>query len=83
MEIKEKIEDLPQNEISLVYNIVEGEKVYITKIEFVGNNRFDNGSLGNWWFDYGPYLCPAFYSNSGQIRRAGKKDSSKGPYHSK
>jgi len=45
VEIKEKIEDLPQNEISLVYNIVEGEKVYITKIEFVGNNRFDDGDL--------------------------------------
>ncbi|MBW1767550.1 MAG: outer membrane protein assembly factor BamA [Deltaproteobacteria bacterium] len=45
VEIREKIEDLPRNEISLIYEIDEGEKVYITKIEFVGNDRFDDGDL--------------------------------------
>ncbi|MBW2015552.1 MAG: outer membrane protein assembly factor BamA [Deltaproteobacteria bacterium] len=43
--IKEKIEDLPQNEVALTYEIDEGEKVFIRHIEFVGNKAFDDGDL--------------------------------------
>ncbi|MDY7037288.1 MAG: outer membrane protein assembly factor BamA [Thermodesulfobacteriota bacterium] len=43
--IDEKIKELPQNEISLIYEIDEGEKVYITKIEFIGNTKFDDDDL--------------------------------------
>ena len=45
IEIEDKIEELPQNEVSLTYNINEGEKVYIAKIRFVGNTKFDEGDL--------------------------------------
>jgi outer membrane protein insertion porin family len=45
VQIKEKIEELPKNEVSLVYEINEGEKVYIRKIEFIGNTKFDDGDL--------------------------------------
>jgi len=45
VEIQDKIEDLPQNEVSLIYEIKEGEKVYIKKIEFVGNTKFDDDDL--------------------------------------
>jgi len=45
VEIKDKIEELPNNEISLTYEIEEGEKVYITKIDFIGNTKFDDGDL--------------------------------------
>ena len=45
VEIKEKILDLPNNEVSLIYDVNEGEKVYIKKIEFVGNKQFDDGDL--------------------------------------
>ncbi len=45
VEIKDKLSELPNNEVSLTYEIVEGEKVYIQKIEFIGNERFDDGDL--------------------------------------
>jgi outer membrane protein insertion porin family len=45
VEIKDKIEELPNNEISLIYEIEEGEKVYVTKIQFVGNTEFDDDDL--------------------------------------
>ena len=45
IEIKENILDLPNNEVSLVYIIQEGEKISITKIEFIGNTIFDDGDL--------------------------------------
>lgn len=45
VEIKEKIEELPNNEVSLIYEIDEGKKVYITKIEFSGNTKFDDDDL--------------------------------------
>jgi outer membrane protein insertion porin family len=45
VEIKDKLTELPNNEVSLVYEVVEGEKVYIRKIEFVGNEHFDDGDL--------------------------------------
>ncbi|MFC1867866.1 outer membrane protein assembly factor BamA [Thermodesulfobacteriota bacterium] len=45
VEIKEQIKELPNNAVSLNYVIDDGEKVYITKIEFVGNTIFDDGDL--------------------------------------
>ncbi len=43
--IKEKIQELPNNEVSLTYEIKEGEKVYIKKITFIGNNTFSDKKL--------------------------------------
>ncbi|MBW1805430.1 MAG: BamA/TamA family outer membrane protein, partial [Deltaproteobacteria bacterium] len=43
--ITEKIEELPNNTVSLAYIIKEGEKVHITKIQFVGNEEFDDDDL--------------------------------------
>lgn len=45
VEIKEKLEDLPRNEVGLTYEIDEGEKVYIYKIQFVGVTRFSDKEL--------------------------------------
>jgi len=45
VEIKERIEDLPRNEVALIYQVGEGKKVYIQKIDFVGNTKFDDGDL--------------------------------------
>ncbi len=44
-EITERIEELPDNWISLTYEINKGKKVYIRKIKFVGNHEFDDGDL--------------------------------------
>ncbi len=43
--IKETLRELPNNEISLIYDIDEGDKVYIRKIQFEGNQKFDDGDL--------------------------------------
>jgi len=43
--ITDKIEELPNNEVSLIYVIDEGEKVYINNIEFIGNEVFDDDDL--------------------------------------
>ena len=45
VEILERIQELPNNEVSLIYEIKEGDKVYITKIQFVGNTKFDDDEL--------------------------------------
>lgn len=45
VEITETIEELPNNEVSLTYNIKEGDKVYVTKIQFIGNNTFKDDDL--------------------------------------
>jgi outer membrane protein insertion porin family len=45
VEVKEWIEELPQNEVSLIYEIKEGGKIYIRRIEFVGNTEFDDDDL--------------------------------------
>jgi outer membrane protein insertion porin family len=45
VEIKERIEELPQNEVALIYEIKEGGKIYIRKIEFVGNTKFEDDDL--------------------------------------
>ena len=45
VEIKDRIEELSDYEVSLKYVIDEGDKVYITKIEFSGNEIFDDDDL--------------------------------------
>lgn len=43
--IKDIIEPLPNNEVLLKYMIAEHEKVYITKIQFLGNSKYDDDDL--------------------------------------
>ena len=43
--IKETLRELPKNEISLIYDIDEGDKVYVRKIQFEGNKEFDDRDL--------------------------------------
>ncbi len=45
VKIREKIQELPHNEVSLVYEIEEGQKVYVTAINFIGNTQFDEKDL--------------------------------------
>jgi len=45
VDIVEKIEPIPNNQVLVRYEITENEKVYITKIEFVGNQEFDDDDL--------------------------------------
>jgi outer membrane protein insertion porin family len=45
VEIKESLEDLPNNEVSLIYQIKEGDKAYIREIIFEGNVAFDDDDL--------------------------------------
>lgn len=45
VEISETIENLPDNEVSLTYNIKEGKKIYIKKIQFIGNTQIEAGDL--------------------------------------
>jgi len=43
--ITDKIKEYPNNEISLTYVIEEGKKVYIDRIEFIGNEKFSDKAL--------------------------------------
>jgi len=43
--ITDKIEEHLNNEISLIYMIDEGKKVYINRIEFIGNEKFSDKAL--------------------------------------
>ncbi len=45
VEITDKVDEIPRNEVALTYEIKEGDKVYIQKIEFVGNTKFKDGKL--------------------------------------
>ncbi len=45
IEITYKVEEIPRNEVALTYEINEGEKVYIQKIEFIGNTKYKDGKL--------------------------------------
>jgi outer membrane protein insertion porin family len=55
-EIEEKTDPLPNNEVMLKYKIDEHDKVYIEKIQFVGNKHYDTDQLkdimetSEWWF---------------------------------
>lgn len=45
VKIREELEQLPDNEVLLKYKIKEHEKVYITKIQFLGNKEFSDKKL--------------------------------------
>ncbi len=45
VEIKESLEDLPNNEVSIIYQIKEGDKAYIREIIYEGNVAFDDDDL--------------------------------------
>lgn len=45
VDIRDQIDPLPNNEVLVTYKISENEKVYISEIEFVGNNTFDDDDL--------------------------------------
>jgi outer membrane protein insertion porin family len=44
-EIKERSEPIPNNQVGVTYVIDEGQKIFITKIEFIGNKAFSDGEL--------------------------------------
>jgi outer membrane protein insertion porin family len=44
-EINDRTEPLPNNQMLLEFVIKENEKVYVKKIQFVGNDHFDDGDL--------------------------------------
>lgn len=45
VQIEQRMEDLPGNEVALIYDIQEGEKFQIRKIEFLGNANFSDRAL--------------------------------------
>ncbi len=45
VEIESEVKPLPNNEVSVRYKIEENEKVYIKKIEFIGNKKFSDDDL--------------------------------------
>jgi len=45
VDIKHDIKHLKDNEVSLEYEIVENDKVFITSIEFTGNTHFEDDDL--------------------------------------
>ncbi|MBN1104175.1 MAG: outer membrane protein assembly factor BamA [Deltaproteobacteria bacterium] len=45
VEIRDTVKELPSNEVSLVYEVDEGSKLYITKILFEGNTQFSERKL--------------------------------------
>jgi outer membrane protein insertion porin family len=45
VEIHERIEELPNNEVALIYRIKEGKRAYIRRISFVGNRNFTDDEL--------------------------------------
>lgn len=45
VKIEEDIKESADNQVALRYRIEEGEKVYVTQIEFIGNKEFDDDDL--------------------------------------
>jgi outer membrane protein insertion porin family len=68
VEIGERIEELPNNEVALTYQITEGDKVFIKKIQFIGNVNFDDGDLED-IMDIGEKWFLSFLTDSGQLDR--------------
>ncbi len=68
VEIRERIEDLPNNEVALTYIIDEGKKVYIRKIQFKGNITVDSDEIKD-VMDTSEKGFFSFLTNSGQLDR--------------
>ena len=68
VEIRERIEELPNNEVALTYVIDEGEKVYIRKIQFKGNATLDSDDIKD-VMDTSEKGFFSFLTRSGQLDR--------------
>jgi outer membrane protein insertion porin family len=68
VEIKERVEELPNNEVALTYVIDEGEKVYIRKIQFKGNVTVDSDDIKD-VMDTSEKGFFSFLTHSGQLDR--------------
>ena len=68
VEIKERIEGLPNNEVALTYIIDEGEKVYIRKIQFKGNVTVESDDIKD-VMDTSEKGFFSFLTHSGQLDR--------------
>ncbi|MBN1848388.1 MAG: outer membrane protein assembly factor BamA [Deltaproteobacteria bacterium] len=66
VEITESIEDLPENEVSLTYQVSEGEKIYIKNIQFIGNEQIDADELKD-EMETSEKGCFFFISGSGKL----------------
>ncbi|MCK7510655.1 MAG: hypothetical protein MZV70_45720 [Desulfobacterales bacterium] len=71
VEITDKVEEIPRNEVALTYEIVEGEKVYIQKIEFIGNTKFKEGKLKDVMDTSEKRILQLVY----EVRRAGQEEA--------
>jgi len=68
VDIRERIEELPNNEVALTYVIDEGEKVYIRKIQFKGNATLDSDDIKD-VMDTSEKGFFSFLTHSGQLDR--------------
>jgi len=68
VEIRERVEELPNNEVALTYVIDEGEKVYIRKIQFTGNVTVDSDDIKD-VMDTSEKGFFSFLTHSGQLDR--------------
>ncbi|HUT70693.1 MAG TPA: outer membrane protein assembly factor BamA [Desulfatiglandales bacterium] len=68
VEIRERVEELPNNEVALTYDIDEGEKVYIRKIQFKGNVTVDSDDIKD-VMDTSEKGFFSFITHSGQLDR--------------
>jgi outer membrane protein insertion porin family len=71
--ITDQIKEHPNNEISLIYVIAEGKKVYIKRIEFIGNEKFSDKALKKVMLIAG-YHTPVFCYPISRRRKTRRKD---------
>ncbi|WP_417453388.1 outer membrane protein assembly factor BamA [Kiloniella sp.] len=43
--VEPKVIQLPQNRVDLVFEVVEGDRSYVTTVNFIGNREFSDGKL--------------------------------------
>jgi outer membrane protein insertion porin family len=66
VEIKESVEELPNNEVALIYQIKEEKRAYIRRISFVGNRNFTDDDLRD-VMDTSEKGFFSFFSHSGYL----------------
>jgi outer membrane protein insertion porin family len=66
VEIKERVEELPNNEVYLIYRINEGKRAYIRRISFTGNKNFTDDDLRD-VMDTSEKGFFSFFSHSGYL----------------
>ena len=66
VQIEDRVEELPgdDNEVDIIFDIVEGQRVTIARMEFIGNRQLSDDQLrgamsikpeGFWWFSSGSF----------------------------